>query len=133
MCFDLFEASELVDPEKGASIRDSKQIRHFDETEHSDPVENNLVFTAPPSTKGVSIEVYEQCVIGNCTCSHRIGNSDSQLKPCRFAALLFSPGHEVSDDEMLMFNGIVDGFSIVSTEVASYDNFNYLSILSKES
>lgn len=25
-----------------------------------------------------------------------------------------------------MFDGIVDGFSIVSTEVASYANFNYL-------
>lgn len=129
----LCEVSELSDPNGGASVNFDKQICHVVMAEHSDPIDNCLVFTSPASKKGVGIDIYEQCIRGICSCKHAIGNSDSQLKLCRFAALLFGNNRKVSDDEMSMFSGMVDAFSIASTEVASYDNFKYLSILSDES
>lgn len=61
------------------------------------------------------------------------GSNDSQLKPCRFAALIFEKGCEPSEDEKIMYNSIVDGFDIISAEVDGYDNCNYLLILSDES
>lgn len=53
------------------------------------------------------------------------------MKPCRFAALLFNSDREPSGDELKMYDGIVDGFDIVSRAVEGYDNNNYLSILSE--
>lgn len=81
----------------------------------------------------MSIHVYDDCAKGICDCVHVIGSDNSQLKPCRFAAFLFENGRDPTDDEMLMYNGIVDGFDIVSSEIEPYDNHNYLSILSDDS
>lgn len=97
---------------------------------HSDTKVNSLVFTAPPSTKGVSIPVYDNCISGKCDCKYLLGGSETQLKPCRFAAVLFDTGRNATDDELKMYNGIVDGFGIISNVVEGYDNANYLSILS---
>lgn len=93
-----------------------------------------MVFEAPSSKKGVSISVFEHCVKGICSCKHVIGSDNAQPKPCRFAALLFASGRIPSEDEKKMYDGIVDGFDIVSAEleVEGYDNSNYLSILPEE-
>lgn len=127
-----FEANELVDPDGVASGQHGKQICHLVDTYGSGNEENNLIFTTPPSTKGVSIDVYEQCISGRCSCRHFIGKDLSQMKPCRFAAFLYQSNRTPSEEEKIMFNGIVDGFDIVSDDIESYDNSNYLSILSEE-
>lgn len=116
------------DPVGGATV----DIKHGDFHVNKSEITsggNELLFTSPASKKGVSINVYKQCVNGNCSCVHFLGNEKSQLRPCRFAALLFGSGRVPSEDEMLMYNGVVDGFSLVSSDVEGYDNRNYLSIL----
>lgn len=126
------EANVLVDPGGVTPGQCDKQSRHFSRSLENMPEENSLIFTTPPSSKGVSIDIYRHCIQGKCSCRHMIGNDISQMKPCRFAAFLYQSGRTPSEEEKIMFDGIVDGFSIVSNEVESYDNTNYLSILSDE-
>lgn len=126
----VFETSELDEPVGGFLVSERKQIHHLCDSDFSNSDAGNLVFTSPPSEKGVSIKVYEQCIRGTCVCKHKIGNDFCQFKPCRFAALLYGSERVPSDDEKVMFKGIVDGFNIISTDVDGYDNHNYLSILS---
>lgn len=130
-CDNHLETSDLNEPIHGL-VSESKQVRHLVSSDIPDLDENCLVLTTPVSDKGVSINVYKDCVKGFCECVHFIGENVSQLKLCRFAALLFQGNRIPTDDEMLMFNGIVDGFRLVSTEVESFDSENYLSILSEE-
>ena len=46
----------------------------------------NVVFTFV-SEGGVTVNVYDACCNGNCSCSHLIGGEPGQLKPCRFLYL----------------------------------------------
>lgn len=126
------EASDLDEPRDADLDSESKQTRHLGLVDIPIPEEDCLVFNTPASDKGVSIPVYGNCVKGICKCVHKIGDDISQLKPCRFANLLFRSGRIPTDDEKLIFNGVVDGFKLISTEVEGYDNANYLSILEGE-
>lgn len=92
---------------------------------------DSLVLVTPMSSKGVSIEVFEKCVQGICTCVYTLGNNVTQLKPCRFASLIFVD-REPSKDEWAVFEAVIHGVDIVADEVASYECSNYNSILSTE-
>lgn len=127
------EVSVPGEPWVGALVSERKHGSHFVDSDIPSSNMDSLVFIAPASKKGVSIHVYDKCVNGLCKCKHIIGSDVSQLKPCRFASLLFGNGRVPTDDEIIMYNGIVDGFDIVSNDVDSYDNHNYLSILSEDS
>lgn len=109
------EAIGLGEPGVSDTLSESKQVRHFGGDDFHETDVAILVFTAPTSNKGVSIPVYDKCIKGVCSCTHVIGENRSQLKPCRFAALLFQSGRIPTDDELVMYNGIVDGFKLVST------------------
>lgn len=89
---------------------------------------DSLVLATPPTPKGTSINVYDSCYVGSCTCTHYIGGILSQLKPCRFAVWLFGQGSIITDDDMTLFAGIVDGFNLVSSDVDPYECENYTSI-----
>lgn len=54
---------------------------------------NQLMFTCPPSKKGVVIEVFQKCYDGTCSCKHYIGGKLTQIKPCRVASCLFKNGN----------------------------------------
>ena len=90
----------------------------------------SLLFTTPESAHGTAIEVFDSCYSGTCTCIHLIGGVVTQLKPCRIASHLFTPGFMPSVDDMTLFNGLVDGFNIVDGDVMPYERDNYASILS---
>lgn len=122
-----FEANDSSDPDEGAFV-----VPDVDSDFHLNPDSDDLCFQAPESAKGVSINVYKDCISGTCKCEHLLGGRLTQLKPCRFASLLFGAGREPSNYELKMYNGIVDGFDIVSdkSNIEGYDNRNYLSILS---
>lgn len=125
------EAIMFSDPDEGASGLpdvDTDAVTDFSVNPNPDV----LCFTAPESAKGASINVYKDCMSGKCKCEHYLGGKPTQLKPCRFAAFLFDAGRKPSDDEVKMYNGIVDGFDIVSDSsvIVGYDNHNYLSITS---
>ena len=90
---------------------------------------DTVVFIAPPSPKGICIEVYRKCMEGTCQCIHYIGGRRSQLKPCRFASYIFNTKYPVSEEFLFVFNGVVDGFDVIDVEPPSYECPNYGSIL----
>lgn len=89
---------------------------------------DSVVLYGPVTKKGNKIEVYQNCIDGSCNCCYYLGGRLVQLKPCRFTALLFEGGRDVSTDELKLYSGIVDGFDIVDTDVQSYDCENYQSV-----
>ena len=84
------------------------------------------------SPLGQNIKVYPECTQGNCECVYSIGNIECQLKPCRFASLIYKDfvGRE-SEFEFLLW-AITDGFPIVDSDVESYECENYSSITCEE-
>lgn len=81
------------------------------------------------SSKGVPITIYDECVRGCCTCSFKLGRCYTQLKPCRFAAIIFID-REPCHDDLLVFDYVVHGVDIIGEEVSSgYECENYESIL----
>ena len=50
----------------------------------------NLVRQLPISEGGRIINVYQSCIDDVCSCAHKIGDSLSQLRPCRIGNFLFS-------------------------------------------
>lgn len=91
-----------------------------------------LVLTTPKSKKGTAIDVFRSCVTGNCQCCYVLGGNKTQLKPCRFAALMFV-NRQASVSDLEVFSCVVDGVDIVSGEVQPYDCRNYQSILDQDS
>lgn len=79
-------------------------------------VADKLVLTTPKSKNGVSIKVYKSCIAGSCQCKHVLGGNFTQLKPCRFTALIFV-NRQPSVSDLEVFNCVVDGVDIVSGEV----------------
>lgn len=51
--------------------------------------ENQLMFTCPPSNKGMVIKVFHDCLEEKCHCKHYIGGVLAPIKPCRVASRLF--------------------------------------------
>ena len=96
-----------------------------------DPV---VVRQLPCSEGGRSIDVFQSCIDDKCVCSHFIGESLSQLRPCRIGNFLFSGQCTLpSEDVMSIWNGIFDGFKIVDdVAIPSYECQNYKSILDKK-
>lgn len=92
---------------------------------------DSLVLSTPKSSKDVSINVYKSCVNGTCDCIYSLGGNITQLKPCRFAALIFVD-RVPSQEEVLVFEAVLHGVDIVSSDVQSYECCNYNSILSAE-
>ena len=84
------------------------------------------------SPKGSTVNVYDACVKGNCTCVYVIGDVPCQLKPCRFAAIICCNAGWADKYADLLWN-ITDGFPVVDTEVPSYHCENYSSILDPQS
>lgn len=89
-----------------------------------------VVFETPKSSKGVSINVYNSCIQGSCSCVYMLGGNRTQLMPCRFAALIFS-GNPPTEMDWKVFEVILHGVDITEGEIESYECQNYKSILSQ--
>lgn len=89
---------------------------------------DTLVCQTPASSKGVFINIYSSCVAGSCRCVYDLGGNQTQLKPCRFGALIFV-GRSPTENEVKVFEAILHGVDIVSSEVGQYECDNYTSIL----
>lgn len=90
---------------------------------------SRLIFDTPPSPDGRVISVYESCYSGQCDCVHMLDGVPSQLKPCRFATLMFQDGLFVKACYERLFYRLVDGFPVVDSEVEPYCCDNYKSIM----
>lgn len=95
--------------------------------------EKILLFTAPITAEGRVVNVYNTCAYGVCDCVHMLDGVKSQLRPCRFAYLLYGGFVKNVSAHELIYNGICDGFRIVDREVEGYSCSNYASILSDTS
>lgn len=62
-------------------------------------------------------------------CVHELGGDLLQIKLCRLAVILFHSQNDISDENLELFNGVMDGFNIVDCEeMPSNDCVNYKSI-----
>ena len=88
------------------------------------------VFYPPVSRGGRVVEIFRECLDGNCTCPNPIGGVHCNLRPCRIGSFLFSgecvlPSGSVTE----IWDGLCDGFNIVDDNCdMEYDCENYLSI-----
>lgn len=111
---DVLYFSDLNCPEKSVFVR-------------------HLMFKSPETTKGSVVDVFSDCCIGDCRCSHILAGNALQIKPCRVASVMFSNGFECSADEWKLFCGLTVGFDVVDNEnFPEYDCYNYNSILEPE-
>ena len=80
-----------------------------------------------------TIDVYDNCLKGICTCRHTIGGCPADLKPCRLGDYLYgySAVGAFSDAECdFLWSGFSNGFKIVDDECrTTYRCKNYDSIL----
>ena len=97
---------------------------------------SSRVFSTPLLEDVPQLNVYGDCISGQCECRHLIGDVPAQLKPCRAAKFLFGPGalDSVSDqDRLFLWQGLMNGFKIVDDGCdASYVCKNYDSITGDE-
>lgn len=82
------------------------------------------------SSENRSVDIYEDCVLGVCTCEYYLGGVATQLKPCRFGAILVSDYVPVTDD-LRVLDYVFHGVDLlpVGTVVDSYFCNNYNSVL----
>ena len=99
-------------------------------------VEKVLLFETDSSQSGHTVNVYDDCANGVCSCEYYLSGDKTQLKPCRFAYILSLCTQEDKQTFTPLFHDVCDGFKIVDDEfkVSSllYDCKNYLSVLTKE-
>ena len=78
--------------------------------------------------------MYGRCAAGTCNCVLFVGDNVNQLKPCSFACILKLVGLEnVCEGSFSnLLDCVTDGFPVVDSEVAPYENANYNSILEPE-
>ena len=90
----------------------------------------NVVFSAPLSKGGKSINVFQECVQGTCNCIHYVGGNAVDLRPCRAAQFLFGGECNLPSDMVSeIWNGLCDGFRVVDdVEIPEYSCENYASI-----
>lgn len=91
-----------------------------------------------PQDYRFSVRVYDnqylhigsRCHTGECDCVYYLDFVQTQLKPCRIAALIASM-NDYSADNLFVLNGVCRGFRIVdeNVEKLSYTRDNYNSIL----
>ena len=98
------------------------------------PPQLNVVRQLPCSKGGRVINVFQSCIDNVCTCSHRIGGSLSQLRPCCIGNFLFSGQCSLPcEDVNAIWNVVCDVFKIVDDEeIPSYECQNYSSILDEK-
>ena len=84
------------------------------------------------SPLGTTVKVFDDCVIGTCSCVYYVGNCRNQLKPCRFASILILGGLDREKVFSDLLDNVVDGFPIVDAEVLPYECVNYNSILTPD-
>ena len=94
-----------------------------------------LLYCIDGDGKIPSVNVYDKCLEGTCTCAHYVGGKSTQLKPCRFANFISGSGcnvfHENYIEAQFIWEGVVQGFKIVDDDCkTSYHCKNYDSILS---
>ena len=94
----------------------------------------SLVRQLPISEGGRIINVFQSCIDDVCSCVHKIGDSPSQLRPCRIGNFLFSNQCFLPNEHVFaIWNGICDGFKIVDdVDIPSYECQNYNSILGEK-
>ena len=81
------------------------------------------------SPTGLIIHVYESCIVGNCNCEYLLDGVLSQLKPCRFAAIIGNSSNNWAIHYYDVLWGISEGFKILEGDVPTYECSNYSSIL----
>lgn len=95
-------------------------------------VDDVMLFQSPCLPAGNCIDVYMSCATGKCSCSYYLDGVLCQLRPCRFAYLMYG-GFVDGNSHKLVFHGICEGFRIVDENVDPYVCDNYDSILSDSS
>lgn len=91
---------------------------------------NVLLFRTPVTEAGRSLDVYVKCIDGSCDCRPLLDGEPYQLKPCRFASLMFHNDGTLRDDNYWkLFSYIVDGFPVIDEEIEPYVCNNYGSVL----
>ena len=94
----------------------------------SDSDSRSKLLCSLTSPCGHVVNVFDDCVKGICKCIYVLGGVKSQLKPCRFSALV----HLENADWAKRFEGLVwnvtDGFPIIDSVVSGYECENYSSI-----
>lgn len=90
---------------------------------------DQLVFVTPATVNNRRVHVYNSCYAGTCSCLHVLEGERAQLKPCRFATLIFQQDFFLSN----LFENLVDGVPIVDSEPDTYICENYRSILDDSS
>ena len=96
------------------------------------PCAVSMLLYSVVSPLGTVGSVYDNCVLGRCDCSYRIGDVPSQLKPCRFASIILRKGAVCLENYLDLLWHVTDGFPIVDEEVQSYECENYSSITCAE-
>ena len=77
-------------------------------------------------------KIYSECAQGTCSCTHRINDAKTQLKPCRIVCEAFLRGDTDPDWEYVVY-GAVFGFNVIDPDCdLSYFCANYSSSAGKE-
>lgn len=118
---------EFVLPYSGARYK-------FDEylCKRSNYIPNDYLFSVKIYNEQY-MHVGSHCRKGDCECLYFLDSVQTQLKPCRVAAIIAKmPSYE--DNDIFVLNGICRGFQIVDDNVAdlNYTRDNYNSILQDE-
>ena len=94
--------------------------------------ENNALLHSVVSPLGQVVNVFLECKRGTCCCKYYIGDVPSQLRPCRFASIIYCSSQAWSDKYVDLLWNITDGFPVVDKAPQSYECENYSSITSPE-
>ena len=99
-------------------------------------VEKDWVFDTDPSLSGHTVNVYDVCPNGICSCEYNLSGDKTQLKLCRFTNTSSLCTQEGKKSFTPLFYNVCDGFKIVDDELnvpsLSYDCKKYLSVLTME-
>ena len=82
-------------------------------------VEKVLLFETDSSPSGHAVKVYDVCANGVCSCVYNLSGDKTQLKPCRFAYILFLCTQEGKETFTPLFHDVCDGFKL-STRISMY-------------
>lgn len=114
-------------------LQDGVVNKNIDTSEHL-AVGNKsefVVLSMPKSSKSLSIDIFNTCVNGKCSCVYKLGDNYTQLKTCRFAALIFV-NHSPTEKDWMVFELIPHGVDIIKKDIEGYECNNYDSILNQE-
>ena len=105
------------------------------ETDINVNVLNPLVHTFTME-EGAIVNVYDSCRQGTCSCDYQLSGEKLQLKPCRFAYLVFLGTAECKKVYEPLVSNVTDGFWIVDDKMdlsdMQYECENYSSVYTIE-